>query len=402
MFKTQASKATAVKGVALLPNIIRPEGTPAIEGSRIRWFAPDLPSAQQLHPYLLAMQNTGVYSNFGPLHQELTARIQNRFDHFDADNGWLTLTSSGTMALEVALASLELPKGANVAIPTYTFPATLNVAIRAGFNPLLVEVDERDLLLDLSALESVAAKREVSAILLVASLGQVFPESYLLELVKKFDCPIVVDAAASIHAQTILDELTYCFSLHATKPFGVGEGGAIWSTDPKITSFCREFLNFGRGEKTFNPLGTNGKLDELSCAMGLAQLDRWDTVASKAEVVKTELLDILNPLETSGAGTLVGRKNGAVSLVVRFKEPLLADICKAIFQELNIELRDPYEGGLLTYCDLSSVAIEEYCSRESFYEVKDSLVGFPFHNHLSSCELMRIREGVSTLLEEIS
>src|SRR5262249_17147264 len=79
------------------------------------------------------------------------------------------------------------------------------------------------------------------------------------------------------------------FSLHATKPFAIGEGGALVSRDPRLVEQAYSFQNFGF---TKSPeavqLGLNAKLQEISAAIGLRQLVHLDDrLASRRQVLES-------------------------------------------------------------------------------------------------------------------
>jgi dTDP-4-amino-4,6-dideoxygalactose transaminase len=99
----------------------------------------------------------------------------------------------------------------------------------------------------------------------------------------------VIDGAASFvslaeHPDHFLDEIPVAISLHATKAFATGEGGAVAVADVELTQRVAQALNFGiwdiRGCRMPN---TNGKMSEYHAAVGLAEFDGW-----------TEKLEMLN------------------------------------------------------------------------------------------------------------
>jgi dTDP-4-amino-4,6-dideoxygalactose transaminase len=87
--------------------------------------------------------------------------------------------------------------------------------------------------------------------------------------------PVIIDAAAGFGNQTVGSKTPVCFSLHATKPFGVGEGGFMASGDGDLVAQVRRLSNFGFEKGQVVRAGTNAKLSEYAAAIGLTQLDRW-------------------------------------------------------------------------------------------------------------------------------
>ena len=80
-------------------------------------LVPDLPSPQELMPYLQRMHAARLYSNFGPLVCELEQLLAARFQA-TTPAASVTTASSATLALELALSALELPPGSRVLVPS--------------------------------------------------------------------------------------------------------------------------------------------------------------------------------------------------------------------------------------------------------------------------------------------
>ncbi|HEV2038350.1 MAG TPA: DegT/DnrJ/EryC1/StrS family aminotransferase, partial [Candidatus Eremiobacteraceae bacterium] len=93
--------------------------------------------------------------------------------------------------------------------------------------------------------------------------------------------PVVIDAAAGFDAVTP-GAIPVVVSLHATKIFGVGEGGFVMSTDLALVRDVRARSNFGfAGTREARTPAVNAKLSEYHAAVGLAALDEWPEVRSK-------------------------------------------------------------------------------------------------------------------------
>ena len=93
--------------------------------------------------------------------------------------------------------------------------------------------------------------------------------------------PVVIDAAAAFDAvgsggPMRLGACPMAVSLHATKVFGVGEGGALLCRDPVMMDRVRRLSQFGfLGTRVATVAGVNAKLSEYAAAVGLAGLDEW-------------------------------------------------------------------------------------------------------------------------------
>ena len=210
----------------------------------LKVLVPDVPTADEILPYLRRIDENRWYTNTGPLVQELEKRL-----------GGVTV-SSATLGLELAAQCVF--KGKRVRIPALTFAATATAVLRAGFEPVLCDVDENWALVN--------------------------PDEQSLS-VCPFGAPVkpigLIDAASAWSNQT---EGVRVYSLHATKALPAGEGGLVCG-DAELIARIRKLANFGLESTPFahgivTDPGTNAKLSEYHAAVCLAALDRWDTTAT--------------------------------------------------------------------------------------------------------------------------
>ena len=84
---------------------------------------------------------------------------------------------------------------------------------------------------------------------------------------------------------------TEVFSFHATKPFAIGEGGAVVTSDPDLAERITRLINFGIDPETRTSatVGLNAKMSELHAATGLAMLDRFTDVLDRRRATAREL-----------------------------------------------------------------------------------------------------------------
>ncbi len=216
------------------------------------------------------------YSNFGPVASRLEEELEQRYV---SARRRAVLVSSGTAGLLAALLALDV-RG-SVAMPSFTFPATAAAVVLAGCRPLFLDVSPQTWELDLVQVERALERQHVGAILHVRTLGLCHDLDRLEALAKAAEVPLIVDAAASLGGR---DEHgtpvggtgdAEVFSMHATKVFGIGEGGAVFVRDA-LAERVRRAVNFGLHDGQPATLGFNGKLSEVHAAIGLAVLERID------------------------------------------------------------------------------------------------------------------------------
>jgi len=216
------------------------------------------------------------------------------------------LTSSGTTALNVALAVLGVGAGDEVIMPTFTFVATFESILAAGATPILVEIDDT-LTLDPKAVEAaITAKTKV--VMPVHMCGSMADLDALKAICDKHDLILLEDACQAIGGTykgqklgTIGD--AGCFSFDYVKTITCGEGGAMVTNDPNLAVNADHYTDHGhdhvgsdRGADTHPFLGYNFRISELNAAVGLAQVRRLDSFVETQRKNKKVLKDALKTI----------------------------------------------------------------------------------------------------------
>lgn len=244
-------------------------------------YRPQLPTADRVLPYLRQIDANRLYTNRGPLTVELESRLSN---HFGLPPGGIACASSGTAALFcgiIAAAGLASDSRPWALIPALTFSATAAAVEHAGYRPYLVDVDPDTWMLDPDRIANHPMLDRVGLVVPVAPFGRPVPVEPWEDFRGRTQVPVVIDAAASFQniadaPGAYLSDLPVCISFHATKSFGVGEGGCVAATDADLIVKVMQALNFGFLDRreSASP-GTNGKMSEYHAAVGLAELDGW-------------------------------------------------------------------------------------------------------------------------------
>lgn len=206
------------------------------------------------------------------------------------------LTNSGSSALLVAVAALHLPKGSKVIIPALNFPTAFNAIIQNGLIPYVVDIDVKDLLLDLEEVKKAVLMEKISAVIAVNIASNPVDLVKLREIVGP-DCKIILDNCDG-YGTTINGKYveTYadlsCVSFHAAHIITMGEGGAVLTDDIELAERARKIREWGRASGTdtlyqypgfpkdyreryvYEEIGYNLKPLELQCAMGRIQLKK--------------------------------------------------------------------------------------------------------------------------------
>jgi dTDP-4-amino-4,6-dideoxygalactose transaminase len=190
--------------------------------------------------------------------------------------------SSGTAAMHLALAGLEIGPGDEVITTPITWPATANVIVHVGARPVFVDVRDDDLNVDPERVaEAITARTK--AILPVDLAGQPCELDPLLAL----GPPLVEDAAHAIEARYRGRRIgsiarATCFSLYATKNVTAGEGGALTTDDEDLAALVRELRLMRRGDGSLYDIrvaGFKANLPDVLAVIALCQLDKLETHA---------------------------------------------------------------------------------------------------------------------------
>jgi dTDP-4-amino-4,6-dideoxygalactose transaminase len=183
---------------------------------------------------------------------------------------------NATVALEIAIRALGM-KG-EVIVPSFTFVATAHALQWQEITPVFCDVDPRTHTLDPRRVEQMITPR-TSGIIPVHVWGRACDTEALGELAARRGLRLLYDAAHAFgcsHGGRMIGGFgdAEVFSFHATKFLNSLEGGAVVTNDAALAQRVRLMKNFGFTDyDQTDYVGTNGKLNEVSAAMGLTNLE---------------------------------------------------------------------------------------------------------------------------------
>lgn len=239
--------------------------------------SPLKPCLKKLNKLLERINESGWYTNFGPLHNELTDRLE---DYLGVRN--LLLTNNGTVALQVASRSI----GSNSILTTpFSFVATSSAFKWQKDEITFTDIDKYSLNLSPNSIVK-AYKKGCQSDTVVAThvYGNPCDVVTIQSNSQIYNFKTIYDAShafgVKIDSESVLnfgDASTLSF--HATKLFHTVEGGGIIFKDKENFEKAKKIINFGisPGEGIVDT-GINAKLNEYQAAVGLVNLDDIDLV----------------------------------------------------------------------------------------------------------------------------
>lgn len=362
---------------------------------------PDLPSRAELEPFLARIDVQRWYTNYGPLVLDFESGLREKLQRANPGHPvHLTTLSTGYHALELGLQALSLPPGAAVLVPAITFPACPLAVRHAGLTPVLADVAAENWQLTPEIARQAAQQHKIAAVMPVAVYGVPLDAVAWDMFAQETGIAVLIDAAAAVETQPLLHHGLVAHSLHATKPFGIGEGGALVAADPAIIARVRQLSNFGTVERIAQDWGTNAKLSEFHGAVGLAQLARWETIKAKR---RTLLQSYQTALQGLPVRLQPGIAKAVPSLLMLDCAPRPATMVRAALQAVDIATHQTYLPALYrhpAFTALKRVTVTgagaEICPNAE--HLAAHLVGVPFHPLMSEGDVATVAVALKTAL----
>jgi dTDP-4-amino-4,6-dideoxygalactose transaminase len=245
-------------------------GAPAF-ADNVHVGRPNIGDRTRLFERINTMLDTRWLSNGGPLVQEFEERVAELVGvkHCIA-------TCNATIALEIAIRALAL--SGEVIVPAFTFVATAHALQWQQITPVFCDIDPATHNINAGKVEKLITAR-TTGILAVHLWGRPCEVDALQAIARRSNLKLLFDAAHAFgcryHEQRIGGfGNAEVLSFHATKVVNAGEGGAVVTNDDALAARIRLMKNFGFSDyDTVTSVGTNGKMSELSAAMGLTNLE---------------------------------------------------------------------------------------------------------------------------------
>ena len=201
--------------------------------------------------------------------------------------------SSGTAALHLGVRALGIGPEDEVLVPSFTFAASVNAFLYVGARPVFVDVDPVSYTICPTDLESKLTAR-TRAVVVVDVFGHAADWDPITSLARDRGLKVLDDACEALGGEFNTRKIgqfgdAAAFGFYPNKQITTGEGGVLVTNDETIAAQVRSERNQGRSAMgawlEHRNLGYNYRLDEMSAALGVAQLFRIDQILARREAV---------------------------------------------------------------------------------------------------------------------
>jgi perosamine synthetase len=320
----------------------------------------------------------------------------------------VSAVSSGTAGLHLAIRAAGIERGDEVVTSPFSFVASANCLLYEGATPVFCDIDPRTLNLDPAAAAAAVTER-TSGILPVHVFGYPADMPAFERLAAARGLWLVEDACealGAVHADGrpvgARGNLAV-FGFYPNKQLTTGEGGAVVSPDDGFKERIDSERNQGRapdlGWLDHDRLGFNYRLDDLSCALGVAQLERLDELLAgrtRVAALYSEALAEVDGVEPPSPDAGGDRRSWFV-YVVRLPRDVDRDDAVRALRERGVDSK-PY----LPAIHLLSFYRERFGHREGEFPVCEDVarrsLALPFYPELTESLVERVVAALREVL----
>jgi perosamine synthetase len=326
--------------------------------------------------------------------------------------------NSGTSGLHLLIKAYGIGEGDEVITTPFSFISSSNCILYERARPVFVDIEPETGNIDPNLIEEAITPR-TKAILPVDAFGQPARLDVIRNIARRHGLVVIEDACEALGSEykgektgssSFADAAVFAF--YPNKQITTGEGGMIVTDDERVARLCRSLRNQGRGEEglwlNHERLGYNYRLDELSAALGLAQMGRIEEIIAKrqqvAELYNQRLAQIpgirlpyIAP-EVTRTSWFVYVIRVGVDEPAPDKQAAVRDHVMQRLQAAGIGCR-PY----FTPIHLQPFYRSQFGYREGDFPVTEAFgrtsIAIPFHNNLTAAEVDYV---ASTLAEALN
>jgi len=244
--------------------------------------------------------DNGIWGVGGPMNAALAEEFKKV-----CDAEYVVTTTSGTVALELALRALDIGPGDEVIVPPYTFIATASSVIAVNAIPVFADIRPDTLCLDPEAVEA-AITPSTKAVIAVHIGGMPADMNSLLAVCRKHGLKLIEDCAqahGAVYAGRKVGALgdAGAFSFQSSKNITAGEGGIVTTNDRATYGKAWSYMNVGRvpegGWYDHRVMGMNYRMTEFQAALILRGIETVEEQMAKRDENAAYLRERLAEIE---------------------------------------------------------------------------------------------------------
>lgn len=352
---------------------------------------PLTPDLTRLTEHLAQVNSSGWYTNFGPLHQQLTAHLE---EYLGVKN--LLLVSNGTLALQVAYKALGIT---NALTTPFSFVATASSLLWQGIETSFSDIDATSYnLCPKEATKALALNPDINGIVATHVFGNPCDVDALTAIAKENAVKVIYDAAHAFGVRVGNESVlnfgdASILSFHATKVFHTVEGGAIVFKHKADFERAKRLINFGIDENgIISEAGINAKLNEYQCAVGLTNLDQIDSVIKYRAELFEAYRDGLEGVVKMPKWHMMANFNGAYMPINLNSEINVQKVMQAL-SDNNVQCRRYF-----------SPSLEQLFTEQVNFGTKNSaeiasgILCLPLHFYMSLSDVKKVIETIKKVM----
>jgi perosamine synthetase len=320
----------------------------------------------------------------------------------------VSAVSSGTAGLHLAIRAAGVERGDDVVTTPFSFVASANCVLYEGARPVFCDIDPRTLNISAEAAAAAVTDR-TTGVLPVHIFGYPADMAAFERLAADRALWLVEDtceALGGVHADGppvgARGNLSV-FAFYANKQLTTGEGGAVVAPSAELKERIDSERNQGRapdmGWLDHDRLGFNYRLDDISCALGVAQLERLDQMLADRARVAALYAEALAGVEgvSPPCPDEGGDRRGWFVYVVQLPPDVDRDATVVAMRERGVDTK-PY----LPAIHLLSFYRERFGHREGEFPICEDVasrsLALPFFPELTDAEVERVVEALRAII----
>jgi len=308
-----------------------PQAEPSFKGNELKYVSEAIKSGW--------ISSVGKYVNI----------FQKKFSFF-VKNKYCLATSSGTTAIQLALATLKLKPQDEIIVPDYTFVSPINSIIHSNSKPVLADIDNKNLCLSLNSIKK-AVTKNTKAIIIVHLYGNTSELDKIVRFCSQKKIKIIEDCAEAFgtyykgkHVGNFGHFGT--FSFFGNKTISTGEGGMIIFKKKEDYQLAKKLRDHGmRKDKKYwhDEIGFNFRMTNLQAAIGCAQIEKANFfIKRKIKIFKRYNTKLKNLKFIKMIKETSKIKNSHWLTFILVKDNLIRDKLLSFLTDKGIEVRSGF------------------------------------------------------------